>query len=80
MLIRHDSPAPVFNLTVAGEPEFFANGVLVHNCDQMRYAVRYCDKHFPGPALAAGAGFYATPRPRPPGTDRLTGTAAHIWR
>ncbi len=23
---------PVYNLTVEGEPEFFANGVLVHNC------------------------------------------------
>ena len=24
--------APVYNLTVADEPEFFANGILVHNC------------------------------------------------
>ena len=24
--------APVYNLTVANQPEFFANGVLVHNC------------------------------------------------
>jgi len=24
---------PVYNLKVEGEPEFFANGVLVHNCD-----------------------------------------------
>ncbi len=24
--------APVYNLSVRGEPEFFANGVLVHNC------------------------------------------------
>jgi hypothetical protein len=23
---------PVYNLTVAGQPEYFANGVLVHNC------------------------------------------------
>lgn len=23
---------PVFNLSVEGVPEFFANGVLVHNC------------------------------------------------
>ena len=28
---------PVFNLTVEGCPEFFASGVLVHNCDAMRY-------------------------------------------
>lgn len=25
----------VFNLTVAEQPEFFANGVLVHNCDEL---------------------------------------------
>ena len=23
---------PVYNLTVEGTPEFFANGILVHNC------------------------------------------------
>lgn len=30
---------PVYNLTVAGTPEYFANGVLVHNCDALRYAL-----------------------------------------
>ena len=30
------SPRPVFNLSVEGEEEYFANGILVHNC---RYAV-----------------------------------------
>lgn len=25
-------PVPVYNLTVAGTPEYYANGVLVHNC------------------------------------------------
>lgn len=34
---------PVFNLTVEGYPEYFANGVLVHNCDTMRYAVMLRD-------------------------------------
>jgi hypothetical protein len=30
--------AEVYNLTVAGTPEYFANGVLVHNClDALRY-------------------------------------------
>ena len=24
---------PVFNLSVDGHPEYFADGVLVHNCD-----------------------------------------------
>ena len=28
---------PVYNLTVEGEHEFYANGVLVHNCDALRY-------------------------------------------
>ena len=29
--------APVFNLTVEGEHEYYANGVLVANCDALRY-------------------------------------------
>ena len=29
---------PVYNLTVDGAHEFYVNGVLVHNCDAMRYA------------------------------------------
>lgn len=28
---------PVYNLEVEGEPEFFANGILAHNCDALRY-------------------------------------------
>ena len=27
----------VYNLTIEDVPEYFANGVLVHNCDAMRY-------------------------------------------
>jgi len=34
---------PVFNLTVAGTPEYFAEGVLVHNCDAARYMVAHRD-------------------------------------
>ena len=30
---------PVYNLSVEDTPEFFANGVLVHNCDCARYAL-----------------------------------------
>jgi len=30
----------VFNITVAGSPEYYANGVLVHNCDAVLYAFR----------------------------------------
>lgn len=29
--------APVYNLTVSGQHEYFANGVLVSNCDTLRY-------------------------------------------
>jgi hypothetical protein len=36
-----DQRAPVYDLTVDGPPEFFANGMLVHNCnDATRYAIR----------------------------------------
>ena len=32
--------APVYNLTVANTHEFFANGILVHNCmDALRYGI-----------------------------------------
>ena len=34
---------PVFNLTVADQAEFFAQGVLVHNCDALRYMVAHLD-------------------------------------
>lgn len=34
---------PVFNLSVDGPPEFFANGILVHNCDCLRYMVATLD-------------------------------------
>jgi hypothetical protein len=34
--------APVYNLTVEGG-EYFANGILVHNCDAMRYMVMFLD-------------------------------------
>lgn len=31
---------PVYDLSVADVPEFFANGILVHNCaDALRYAL-----------------------------------------
>lgn len=30
--VLDDLPEPVYNLTVEGLPEYFANGVLVHNC------------------------------------------------
>jgi hypothetical protein len=34
---------PVWNLTVEGEHEYYASGVLVHNCDAIRYLVMSVD-------------------------------------
>lgn len=31
--------APVYNITVEGEHEYFANGILVSNCDTLRYGL-----------------------------------------
>jgi hypothetical protein len=36
----------VYNLTVEGDHEFFAAGVLTHNCDALRYAVVHADQGF----------------------------------
>lgn len=41
---------PVYNLTVAGDHEYFANGVLVSNCDALRYACLAIDRWFDGEA------------------------------
>lgn len=35
--IKQDGRAAVFNITVEGEHEYFANGLLVSNCDAFRY-------------------------------------------
>lgn len=34
---------PVYNLTVEGAHNYFANGILVHNCDALRYLVMHFD-------------------------------------
>jgi len=40
----------VFNLSVADIPEYFANGILVHNCsDAALYAWRYAWNHLSKP-------------------------------
>lgn len=78
-LIAGASLEPVYNLTVEGVSEFYANGILVHNCDGSRYAVRYCDKHFPSPASKAGADAYSKPKARAPGVDHRTGLPKHIF-
>ena len=56
--------ADVYNLTVEGEPEFFANGVLVHNCDALRYLLRN---------LGSGPRFYIEPEPDPDAPPPLVG-------
>lgn len=34
------APVPVYCLTMDGPPEFFADGILAHNCaDALRYAI-----------------------------------------
>lgn len=58
---------PVFNLTVAGQPEFYANSVLVHNCDAMRYVVRWADTK----SKLAGADGWATAPAGATEMDRL---------
>lgn len=40
---EQDIRVPVYNLTVAGSHEYFSNGVLVHNCDTLRYVVAQVD-------------------------------------
>jgi hypothetical protein len=46
----------VFNLTVEGEHEYFANGVLVSNCDAVRYlSVGIGGPPMPAPVLSFGS-------------------------
>lgn len=35
--LADSEPHDVYNLTVDGSHEFYANGILVHNCDAGRY-------------------------------------------
>lgn len=38
---------PVYNLSIDGPPEFYANGILVHNCDAVRYILTAIRQHYP---------------------------------
>jgi hypothetical protein len=62
--------ADVYNLTVEGEPEFFANGVLVHNCDALRYLLVNLGTapmfHFPKPQAEVTELDPTATGPRPP--------------
>lgn len=46
--------AEVFSLSVRGSPEFFASGVLVHNCDALIYARTKCLHYHVTPAAPPG--------------------------
>ena len=41
----------VYNLTVEGEHDFFANGILTHNCDAARYGLVHLDRAFHAPEV-----------------------------
>jgi intein/homing endonuclease len=41
--------SPVYNLTVKDASEYFANGILVHNCDAAAYAFAALDKRIAPP-------------------------------
>jgi hypothetical protein len=42
-VIGESKKQPVYNLQVAGAREYYANGVLVHNCDAARYMIMHLD-------------------------------------
>lgn len=52
--------AAVYNLTVGETPEYFANGILVHNCDATRYGVASVDG-VDGPSLVVSGNYFASP-------------------
>lgn len=41
--VKKSSTQPVYNLTIEGNPEYFANGILAHNCDALEMAIRMID-------------------------------------
>jgi len=47
--LRAAERGPVYNLTIEGEHEFFANGVLVANCDALRYSAVWLTEDTQGP-------------------------------
>ncbi len=51
-VVTNAKPSAVYNLTVEGMHEYFANGILVHNCDAARYAVMAVNSRV-APQLAA---------------------------
>lgn len=48
---------PVYNLSVEGGSEYFANGILVHNCDALASAFESLKHESPAPLAVSGVGY-----------------------
>jgi hypothetical protein len=71
--------APVYSLTVEGEHEYFANGVLCRNCDALRYWAinfRWFDREQKGTVSDFGYGQQAVAKKRATAWK----PAARTWR
>lgn len=51
---RCPQPSPVYALTVADDPTYFAGGILVKNCDAHQYAALHVDSTFGGKYVPTG--------------------------
>ena len=71
----------MYNLTVEGEHEYFANGILVSNCDCMRYLAQYRPTWHPPPKpTAVGSPAYrALLAKRKKAKDRDSGSGSVMW-
>jgi len=62
----------VYNISVEGEPEYFANGVLVHNCESLRYGLMSRPSPNEGESFLPGAAeYYKGDSPEPDEDDEL---------
>ena len=62
----------VYNISVEGEPEYFANGVLVHNCESLRYGLMSRPSPNEGESFLPGAAeHYKGDSPEPEEDDEL---------
>lgn len=68
--VASERRADVYNLTVDAVPEFFADGILVHNCDSLRYLLTNLGNeprfHFPAPPGAPSGVDPMAQNPAPP--------------
>ena len=74
---EHGRSARVYDLTVEGQPEFFAEGLLVHNCiDALRYGAE--GRHRRGKAIPAAERIERDDRPRD--YQRRSSASAEGWK